>query len=161
MRKIILAFLFIGSVSAVSAQKTKTASTLLKEFLTSIGTGDARATASYFIADGYIDAPYVESLGMPSRITGPAAIEATMTNIRKIAPDFHFTNIRIILETPTEVVAEYESEALMANGRPYKQLYMGHLISKDGKIVSHREFLNTVVFVQAFFPNGLKDLLPK
>ena len=140
-------------------ENKKEASVLLAEFLTSIGAGDPKVTASYFTPEGYIDAPYVESLGMPAKIVGPAAIEVTMSNIKKIAPNFHFTSIKIILETPTEVVAEYESEALMANGRPYKQLYMGHLISKDGKILSHREFINTIVFVEAFFPNGLKDLI--
>lgn len=142
-----------------TTENTKTASALLKEFLTGIAAGDAQATASFFTEEGYIDAPYVEALGMPAKITGPAAIEATMLNIKQIAPDFRFTSIRIILETPAEVVAEYESEALMANGRTYKQLYMGHLVSRGGKIVSHREFLNTIPFVEAFFPNGLNDLL--
>lgn len=140
-------------------ENTKKASVLLEEFLASIGSGNPKVTASFFAEDGCIDAPYVESLGMPTKIIGQAAIEATISNIKNIAPNFHFTNVKTILETPTEVVAEYESEALMANGRAYKQLYMGHLIAKDGKIVSHREFLNTLPFVEAFFPNGLNDLI--
>ena len=140
-------------------ENTKKASVLLQEFLTSIGAGNPKVTASFFTEDGCIDAPYVESLGMPTKIIGRAAIEATMSNIKSIAPNFHFTSVKMILESPTEVVAEYESEALMANGRTYKQLYMGHLIAKDGKIVSHREFLNTIPFVKAFFPNGLNDLI--
>jgi ketosteroid isomerase-like protein len=140
-------------------ENTKKASALLEEFLASIGTGNPKVTASFFAEDGCIDAPYVESLGMPTKIVGQAAIEATMLSIKSIAPNFHFTKVKMILETPTEVVAEYESEANMANGRHYKQLYMGHLIAKDGKIVSHREFLNTLSFVEAFFPNGLNDLL--
>lgn len=138
---------------------TKMASTLLGEFLTSVGNGNPNTAASFFAEDGSIDAPYVASLGMPTKIVGQAAIEATLANIKSIAPNFHFTRVTTILETPTEVVAEYESEALMANGRTYKQLYMGHLIARDGKIVSHREFLNTIPFVEAFFPNGLNDLI--
>ncbi len=136
----------------------KKASVLLEEFLKSIGEGDAKVTASYFAPDGYIDAPYVESLGMPAKIVGQMAIETTMSHIKSIAPNFHFTSVKMILESPTEVVAEYESEALMANGKTYRQLYMGHLVAKEGKIVSHREFLNTIPFVEAFFPNGLNDL---
>ena len=142
-----------------SNQTHKSASVLLKEYLTSVSAGDPKATASFFAEDGYIDAPYVESLGMPAKIIGTEAIENTMQGLLRNAPDFHFTAIKIIMENATEVVAEYESEAVLANGRNYKQLYIGHLTSKDGKIVCHREFLNTIPFVQAFFPNGLNDLL--
>jgi len=142
-------------------QEFKSASLLLKEYLTSVGAGDTKATASYFTEDGYIDAPYVESIGIPAKIVGHAAIEAAMQGLLKNASNFHIKNIKIILETATEVVAEYESEAVMANDRAYKQLYMAHLTSKDGKIMRHREFINTIPFVEAFFPNGLKDLMQK
>jgi NAD(P)-dependent dehydrogenase (short-subunit alcohol dehydrogenase family) len=140
-------------------QETKSASGLLKEYLTSVSAGNPKVTASFFAEDGYIDAPYVESFGMPSKIIGTKDIEATMQGLLQNAPNFHFTKIKILMETPTEVVAEYESEATLANGRDYKQLYMGHLTSESGKIVCHREFLNTIPFVQAFFPNGLNDLI--
>lgn len=140
-------------------QITKSASALLNDFLTSVGAGNPKVTASFFADNGYIDAPYVQSVGMPPKIEGQEAIEATMQGLLQNAPNFHFTSIRPILETPTEVVAEYESEAVLANGKSYKQLYIGHLISQDGKIVCHREFLNTIPFVEAFFPNGLKDLI--
>lgn len=146
-------------METITHTQAKSAATILEEFLSSISNGDAKRTASFFAEDGYIDAPYVASLGMPTKIVGPVAIEATMLNIKHIAPDFHFTKVKAILETETEVVAEYESEANMLNGRSYAQLYMGHLTIKDGKIVSHREFLNTISFVQAFFPNGLSDLI--
>ena len=115
--------------------------------------------ASFFIVDGYIDAPYVESFGMPSKIKGKAAIETTMQRLLQNAPGFLFTSVKIILETPTEVVAEYESEAVLVNGRNYKQLYIGHVTTKEGKIICHREFLNTIPFSKAFLPNGLKDLI--
>ncbi len=136
----------------------KPASVLLSEYLASVSAGKPALTASFFAEDGYIDAPYVESLGMPSRISGRSAIEATMKGLLQNAPGFHFTHIRPVLETHNEVVAEYESEAVLANGRTYRQLYMGHLTAENGKITCHREFLNTLVFAEAFLPNGLKDL---
>jgi ketosteroid isomerase-like protein len=148
-----------NSSSATTAHGTKSASELLKDYLTSVGEGNPKVTASFFAEDGYIDAPYVESLGMPSKMIGRTTIEAAMQGLLQNAPNFHFTSIKIISETPTEAVAEYESEAVLANGRTYKQLYMGHVTSKEGKIVCHREFLNTIPFVEAFFPNGLKDLI--
>lgn len=141
------------------SQLSQSASALLKQYLTSVSLGDAQATASFFAKDGYIDAPYVVALGMPSKIVGQAAIEQTMSNLFKTAPDFHFTRIDVVMESGNEVVAEYESEATLANGRYYKQQYIGHLIIKDGAIVSHKEYLNTIPFAEAFLPNGLNDLI--
>ncbi len=140
-------------------QQKKSATSLLKEYLASVSTGNPKLTASYFAPDGWIDAPYVQSLGMPSKYVGHKAIENTMTYLLSNAPDFHFKNIKIIMKSENEVVAEYESEAVFINGRHYKQLYIGHLTSKDGKIVSHKEYLNMLPFVEAFYPNGLKDLI--
>ena len=137
----------------------KSAAALLKEYLTSAGEGDSHKTASFFAEGGFIDAPYVVSLGLPSKIEGPAAIQATMENLFQNAPDFHFTSMKVILETPGTVVAQYESEASFTNGRAYKQLYLGVVTAEDGKITSHTEYLNTIPFVEAFFPNGLKDLI--
>jgi Ketosteroid isomerase-related protein len=142
-----------------SNSKPKSASLLFKDYLDNVNAGNPKTVAEFFAEDGYIDAPYVESFGMPSKIIGKTAIEATMQGLLQNAPGFHFTSLKIILETPTEIVAEYESEAVMANGKSYKQLYIGHITTKDGKIISHREFLNTVPFAQAFLPNGLKDLI--
>lgn len=142
-------------------QEFKSASLLLKEYLASVGAGNPEAAASFFAEGGYLEAPYVASFGMPWKFEGRDAIAASMMGMLQIAPDFHFTSVKIIMETPTQVVAEYESEATLTNGKPYKMLYMCYLTTKDGKIVSHREFLNTVPFVEAFFPNGLKDIMPE
>lgn len=137
----------------------KTAATLLTEYLGTTSTHDAKATAAYFAADGYIEAPYIESLGLPTKMIGPETIEEVLSNLLNNAPDFHFTNIRILMESPTEAVAEYESEGTLLNGRSYKQKYITHVTADDGKITMHKEYLNTVTFAQAMFPNGLKDLI--
>lgn len=137
----------------------KTASVIFKEFLEAVGKGDAKAASSLFATDGYIDAPYVQSLGFPSKISGHEAIEQSLSQVKAAAANFHFSNYKVVMETENEVVAEYESEAVMASGKPYKQLYIAHVNTKDEKIVSHKEYLNTIVFVEAFFPNGLKDLI--
>lgn len=142
-----------------TTENQKTASVIFKEFLEIVGKDDAKAASSLFATDGYIDAPYVQSLGFPSKISGHEAIQQSLSQVKAVAPNFHFSNFKVVMETENELVAEYESEAVMANGKPYKQLYISHVTTKDGKIVSHKEFLNTVIFVEAFFPNGLKDLL--
>lgn len=147
------------SNSAIFAHQTKTAAQLLTAFLNSVGKGNPKQIASYFAPNGYIEAPYVASLGMPTVMTGRETIEATMQGLFQNAPNFHFTDIRIVMETATEAIAEYESAATLTNGREYKQQYICHLVTENGKIVSHREYLNTISFVEAFFPNGLADLI--
>ncbi|MEQ9376002.1 MAG: SDR family NAD(P)-dependent oxidoreductase [Imperialibacter sp.] len=148
-----------GVKFAIADEQPKSAAAAFKEFLTCVSEGNPEKAASFFAEDGYLEAPYVATFGMPSKFEGHEQIAGSMKGMLQMAPNFHFTSVNILMETPTEVVAEYESEATLANGRPYKMLYMGHITTKDGKITSHREFLNTVPFVEAFFPNGLKDLI--
>lgn len=147
------------NLNSATAFEVKSASALLKDFLASVNAGNPKAAASFFAENGYLEAPYVSVFGMPSKFEGREAIAASMTGMLQVAPNFHFTAVRIIMETPTQVVAEYESEATLTNGKPYNMLYMASITTEHGKIVSHREFLNTVPFVEAFFPNGLKDLI--
>lgn len=159
MKNLILILLLTGTVLTASPQGTKKASVVFSEYLAAVSSGDPQAAASFFSTDGFIEAPYVAAFGMPSRFQGHEAIEAAMAGVLKLAPDFHFTGMRVVMETPNEVVAEYESEATTATGRPYKMQYIGVITTKNGKIVSHKEYLNTVPFVEAMFPNGLKDLI--
>lgn len=144
---------------SANAHETKSAAELLKGFLETVSSGNPIEAAAYFAEDGYLEAPYVASFGMPSKFEGREAIAGSMTGMLQMAPDFRFTSFKIIMENPTEVIAEYESEATLINGKHYKMLYIGCVKTKDGKITSHREFLNTVPFVEAFFPNGLMDLI--
>jgi ketosteroid isomerase-like protein len=157
-----IAIVSIATGFAYSQQvvtKQATAFQIFSDFLESVGKGDAKVSASYFDMNGYIEAPYVTSLGFPTKTEGQASIEAALKMVKQAAPNFQFKNIKAIMETPNEVVAEYEVETTMANSRAYKQQYIAHVVVKDGKIVSHREFLNTVAFAEAFLPNGLKDLV--
>lgn len=159
MKNLIFILLLTGTVLTTSAQRTKKASVVFSEYLNAVSSGDPKAAASFFTADGYIEAPYVAAFGMPCKFQGRDAIEATMAGVLKLAPNFHFTGMRVVMETPGKVVAEYESEATTATGRSYKMQYIGVIATKNGKIVSHKEYLNTVPFVVAMFPNGLKDLI--
>ena len=131
----------------------KTALALLKDYLANVNAGNPKVAASFFAEEGKIEAPYFASLGLPTTTDGQAAIEAAISGLLQKTPSFHFTNIKLILETPTEVVAECESETVLANGETYKQLYINHIIAENGKIVCHREFLDTLAFSKAFLPN--------
>lgn len=99
------------------------------------------AVSALFAADGAIELPYLASISPDWRAEGTEAIAKMISGILKVAPDFKFSNIHFFIETPEQVFAEYEMNALF-NGKPYHQLYMGRLVAEKGKIKLIREGMN-------------------
>lgn len=157
-RNILLLTMVLAGFQITFAQNKKTVSAIYTEYLNSVGTTSAQKTASYFVKDGAIELPYLASFGMQDKFTGHDAIIEVVSGLLKNAPDFRIRNIKIIASTNDTVLAEYDSEATIVNGRTYNQHYVGYAIIRNGKIVLHREVMNTVNMVKALFPNGLKDL---
>ncbi|WP_194725763.1 nuclear transport factor 2 family protein [Noviherbaspirillum malthae] len=126
-----------------------TAKALLEQYLASI-TNPASA-AALFAEDGVLELPYLASLGIPPRAQGPAAIESFIASLLRKVPDFKFRNVRIHIETPEQVFAEYDVEAAVApTGGIYRQSYAGRLVSNGTKIRLLRESLDTVAVAKAF-----------
>lgn len=119
----------------------KTAPQLLQAYLDNFG--NPSKIASLFTEDGAIELPYLQSLGMGYRTEGQANIEKMITGLLKQAPDFRFINIKILIETPEQVFAEYEVDTLF-DGKPYRQLYMGRLLSENGRIKLLREGMDSL-----------------
>lgn len=161
MKKNIILFVLaiLANVTIAAAQKQTKAEKVFLEYVNSVGTSDPSVTASYFAENGAIELPYVAMLGMHDKVVGRDSIAAVVGGLLKNAPGFRLKNVKVIMADDEKVLAEYESETLLPNGRTYKQHYMGYAIVKNGKIVLHREVMNTIVLVSAFFPNGLKDLI--
>jgi len=99
------------------------------------------AVSALFTSDGAIELPYLASIDGPWRTQGPENIKNMIAAILKMAPEFRFINIQFYIETLDQVFAEYEVDCLW-NGKPYKQLYMGRLVSENGKIKLIREGMN-------------------
>lgn len=161
MKKIVFLIALIATVSNTIAQTKTSNAKLFTEYLESAGAKSAKETASYFTKNGILELPFNESIGIPFKIVGQDSIETMIASLIEKAPNFRLTNIKIIMETKDKVLAEYESEALLRNGRIYKQKYLAYAVFKDGKIDLHKEYMNTVALVAALFPNGLEDLIPK
>lgn len=122
---------------------------LLAAYLESIR--DPRAAAALFADDGVLELPYLKSLGIDGRAQGPEAIEGFIGSLLAKVPDFAFKNVRYLIETPEQVFAEYEVEALVpSTGKIYRQMYAGRLVARDGKIALLREALDTVAAADAF-----------
>ncbi|MBN3852141.1 nuclear transport factor 2 family protein [Paraburkholderia sp. Ac-20340] len=112
---------------------------------------DPRAAAFLFADDGVLELPYLKSLGIDGRAQGPKAIEGFIASLLAKVPDFAFKNVRYLIETPEQVFAEYEVEALVpSTGKIYRQMYAGRLVARDGKIALLREALDTVAAADAF-----------
>ncbi|SCW78382.1 MULTISPECIES: nuclear transport factor 2 family protein [unclassified Pseudomonas] len=129
----------------------KNAVELLQQYLDAIQT--PYLAAALFAEDGVLELPYLESLGIPHSVKGPAAIEGFIGSLLGKVPDFKFHNVRFLIDTPDQVFAEYSVEALVpATGLIYRQMYAGRLVAKDGKIQLLRESLDTVAAAKAFAP---------
>lgn len=118
-----------------------TAKELLSEYLENIQ--NPQKEAELFAEDGAIELPYFKSVNIPPRYKGKQQIETFISDLLKQAPTFKFINIKVLIDTPEQVFAEYEVNTIF-NGKPYKQLYMGRLVSKNGKIILLREACDTV-----------------
>lgn len=127
----------------------KTAVQLLQNYLDRIQ--DPKAAASLFTADGVLELPYLQTLGLPHRVQGPAEIEAFIAGLLQKIPDFRFRNIQFFIDTPTQAFGEYSVEAgLAGTERVYRQTYAGRLVAEEGKIQLLRESLDTLAAWRAF-----------
>ena len=125
------------------------ASQLFQKYLASIR--DPQAAAALFADDGVLELPYLASLGPTTGARGPENIQRFIGGLLSKVPEFRFENIKLLIETPTQVFGEYEVEALVpSTGVVYKQMYAGRLVAENGKIVLLRESLDTVAAQKAF-----------
>jgi hypothetical protein len=117
----------------------KTAKELLEKYHNSIQNPDE--VAKLFAPDGAIELPYLASLGQGWRTEGPDNIRNMWAGLRKVAPEFKFIDIKLFIETPDQVFAEYSVDCKW-NGMRYQQTYMGRLVAENGKIKLLREGMN-------------------
>ncbi|QZN94380.1 nuclear transport factor 2 family protein [Symbiopectobacterium purcellii] len=127
----------------------KTAVQLLQHYLDHIQ--DPKTAAALFAADGVLELPYLQTLGLPHRVQGPAEIESFIAELLVKVPDFRFRNIQFFIDTPTQAFGEYSVEAgLAGTDRIYKQTYAGRLVAEEGRIKLLRESLDTFAAWRAF-----------
>lgn len=123
---------------------TMTATELLHAYLENVQAPDK--AAALFADDGILELPTIQA-----RAQGPAGIEKFIAGLLQKVPTFRFQNVRMWIETPDRVFAEYSVEAVIpATGKVYKQTYAGVLIAEHGKIKLLREALDTRAAADAF-----------
>jgi len=101
----------------------KNAKELLEEF-TAASFRDPKKAAEMFSEDGAFEMPYLESVGVPGRYEGREAIERFFRFVREVYPDMDLENVKIMIDTPEQVFAEYEFTAQSSKtGRTIRTLF--------------------------------------
>jgi hypothetical protein len=114
---------------------------------------------SLFAADAAIEIPYLVEVGLPGRFEGHDEILKFLTQINGLFPDVAFMNLQIFMNSPDQVVREYEVHcSAPSTRRQYHQLFFGRLRAEGGKIKLLREALNIMSAAQTILPNGLHDV---
>jgi hypothetical protein len=125
--------------------------------------GTAEETGALFTDQGTLELPYVASIGMAPVTKGPTEITKFLTFLHgTLYPGFEFEEIKVHLETPDQVFAEYFiNHKSGITGKDIRQQFFGHLQAENGKIKRLREAVDVVLVAEAIFPNGLADVITK
>jgi uncharacterized protein len=103
-----------------------------------------------FAEDGAFEMPYLATFGIPSQYRGRDAIAGLFQSVRDLYPGFQFENIKVLIDTPGQAFAEFESTAVSSKtGRTVHQLFFARLVAENGKIKLLREALNTFEVARA------------
>ena len=137
----------------------KTAKDLMLTYIA----GTAEQSGALFGDRGTLELPYMASIGIPPVSTGAAEVGKFLGFLHDtLYPDFKFENVKIHMETPDQVFAEYFiNNKSGITGKEVRQQFFGHLEAEGGNIKRLREAIDVVVAAEAIYPNGLADVIAK
>src|SRR6266851_8314588 len=96
---------------------------------------DPERATSLFAANAAIETPYLVDVGLPATFRGHDGILAFLRQINTLFPDAAFTSLQVFVDTPDQVVSEYEIHcSAPATKRHYHQLFFGRLMASGGQI---------------------------
>jgi uncharacterized protein len=134
-----------------------------KDLMLAYLAGTAEQSGVLFGDRGTLELPYLVSIGMPPVTTGSSEISKFLGFLHDtLYPGFVFEDIKIHLETPDQVFAEYFIRHQSGiTGKKVNQQFFGHLQADKGKINRLREAIDVVLVAEAIYPNGLAHVLSK
>jgi len=137
----------------------KTAKDLMLAYLA----GTAEQSGALFGEAGTLELPYLASISMPPVTKGAAEVSKFLGFLHDtLYPGFVFQDIKIHLEAPDQVFAEYHiNHKSGISGKDVRQQFFGHLEAANGKIKRLREAIDVVIAAEAIYPNGLADVIAK
>src|SRR5271154_3723125 len=122
-----------------------------RELMLAYLAGTAEETGALFLPEGTLELPYLASIGLPPVLAGPAEITKFLGFLHgTLYPGFAFENVRIHLQTPDQVFAEYHiNHKSGISGKNVRQQFFGHLEAEGGKIRRLREAIDVVLVAEA------------
>jgi hypothetical protein len=127
----------------------KTAKDLMLAYIN----GSAEQSAALFATQGTLELPYLASIGLPPVRTGPQEIAQFLGFLHgTLYPGFKFEQVRIHIDTPTQVFAEYHIHNQSGvSGQDIRQQFFGHLQAQGGKINRLVEAIDVVIAAEALY----------
>jgi ketosteroid isomerase-like protein len=99
--------------------------------------------AGLWAVDGVLEFPFAPP-GFPTRVEGRAAIEDHLRDYPEMLDIQGFPKQVVHSTTdPDVLVAEFDAEGVVvATGKPYRFSYIAVITTRDGEIVSYRDYWN-------------------
>ena len=121
-----------------------------------IGT-DVEAWLARFADDAVVEFPYAPSVARPARLAGKAAIAGYFRTAITLFQGLSFDDLRVVpgLDPDVAVVEAHGSATIATTGRRYDQDYVVFIRTRDGLVVSYREYWNPLAGLEAFGREGL------
>ncbi|MBA3741418.1 nuclear transport factor 2 family protein [Sporichthya sp.] len=123
---------------------------VIRQYLEAISTFDTEALAAIVAEDASIQVPFAPP-GMADRHEGRAAILELVGGYGQMIDTLNLTVTEVeALARPDEYVALYQSDAwIKPTGLPYKNFYIARFTLRDGQVLRHVEYLDTLVMATA------------
>lgn len=127
-----------------------------RELMRFIG-ADVEAWLSLFADDAVVEFPYAPSIQRPARLDGKAAIAAYFRPAIALFLDLTFRDVRLVpgADPDVAVVEAHGSATIATTGKRYEQDYVLFVRTRNGAVVSYREYWNPLPGIEAF---GRDDL---
>lgn len=121
-----------------------------------IGT-DVEAWLACFADDAVVEFPYAASIERPTRLVGRAAIADYFRTTPALFQSLSFRDLRVVQgrDPDVAVVEVHGSATITTTGRRYEQDYVVFVRTRDGRVVSYREYWNPLPGIEAFGLEGL------
>ncbi|TCD21033.1 nuclear transport factor 2 family protein [Pedobacter psychrodurus] len=133
--------------------KTTLAERLFRSHLAKFTNPDMtrEAYADLFTEDAVQQYPFAPA-PYAKEVLGRDAITEYISNVVNGATDWDFRNFEFSTTSdPETIFVEFEGSAnVIATGKSYRQLYIGRVTLKEGKISCYREFWNPMWIMDAF-----------
>ncbi len=118
---------------------------------------DVEGWLARFADDAVVEFPYAASVARPARLEGKAAIAGYFRAAITMFQHLRFCDLRVVagLDPDVAVLEARGSATIVATGRRYDQDYVVFVRTRDGLVVSYREYWNPLPGLEAFGREGL------